>query len=344
MDRLIGPVLLKIFPVARSQVSLPKTVQRILVIRPGGMGDALLLLPSLKQAHKNGRVKIDILCEPRNMAVFQCCPFVHRIFSYQDPFSFLSVFKLNYDAVIDTEQSYFLSALTARLVKAHIRLGFDTFNRGLMFTHPFKYQNSYEAEVFWCLFSTLFGFKKPFSLNQPYLQASDGKANLYSKLNQIICLFPGATTPERHWPSERWASVCNWLLKRGNTPILIGGKMERPSCLEIYNKCKTPGTINLCGQLSIPQTIHLFSRAKKLISTDSGILHLAVVCNLPTVSLFGPSDPAKWGPKGLEDHIIHKNSDCSPCASFGTIPDCPNECICMQKITPEDVISALNSL
>ncbi|MCF6245781.1 MAG: glycosyltransferase family 9 protein [Desulfobacula sp.] len=349
VDRVIGPLLLLITPSSPvhknllGHKNLLELTRKILVIRPGGMGDALLLLPVLKKTSVSRGVTIDILCEPRNKTIFENAEFINKVFSYQNPLSALSLFQHRYDAVIDTEQSYILSAWTARLVPAKLRVGFDTFKRKKMFNRSIAYHANYEADNFWQLFSIVFKFKKPFSFNYPYIKASKTKQSLYNNLENIICLFPGATTHQRHWPEKRWAQVCDHIAARGYTPVLIGGSMEIQSCNKIFADCTAKNIVNLSGELSIAQTVHLFTHAKGLISTDSGILHLGVICNIPTISLFGPSSPKKWGPTGRFDQIIHKGIDCAPCASFGTIPACRNKNACMQKIVVEDVLNAFEN-
>lgn len=345
IDKGLGKLLLEVLPPTRTlEKKSLKKIHRILVIRPGGMGDALLLLPSLKKVYHSGRVTIDVLCEPRNQTVFQACPFLNNIYSYQHPMSFLSVFKNKYDAIIDTEQSHFLSAVTARFVRSKIRAGFDTFNRGKFFTHTVGYQSGYEAENFWRLFAAIFNFNESFDFDFPYLKGSAAKQTLYMDKKNKICLFPGATTIQRHWPEQRWADVCDWIAQKGYTPVLIGGRMENQNCNSIAAYCKTDKVLNLCSQLSIDQTVHLFTKAQALISTDSGILHLGVICDIPTVSVFGPSSPGKWGPKGEKDRIICKEMPCAPCAKFGTIPACKNKNICMTGISVADVIVKLKQI
>jgi len=86
------------------------------------------------------------------------------------------------------------------------------------------------------------------------------------------------------------------------------------------------------------ETTALFDQAKLLISTDSGILHLGVLCNVPTISLFGSGIADKWAPEGEKHIVINKHLDCSPCTKFGTTPPCPNGKACMLKIIPEDII------
>lgn len=343
IDTFIGPVLLKILPAGHNKSKVPIQPKRILVIRPGGMGDAILLLPSLKAISKKyAHVKIDILCEKRNQEIFHAVSFVNQIFSYKKIHDLIKIFRSEYDIIIDTEQSHFLTAIITRLIKSKFSSGFRVNGREKMYTLPTPYsQDTYEAESFWKLVSAALGFEKKFSWDFPYFLQEEPQIPKIPDEQKFICFFPGATTGERLWPPQRWSGVMDWVSKSGWDCVLLGGRQEEVQCKNIINRCTAHNIINLCGQLTIAQTIAVFKKASMLVSTDSGILHLGVICNVPTVSLFGPSSPEKWGPKGLHDQIIHKDFDCAPCALFGTIPPCENKNACMQEIQIEDVIKKI---
>lgn len=350
IDAVIGPVLLRLMSGKYNKSQTPIQPNRILIIRPGGMGDAILLLPSLKAISKKwAHAKIDILCEKRNQEVFYAVPYVNQIFSYKKVHDLLKIFKSKYDVVIDTEQSHFLTAIVTRLIKARdtsgLTSGFKVNKREKTYDLSIPYsQNTYEAESFWNLVGATMGFKEKFSWDFPYFKPE--KTQLPQNLNKqkIICFFPGATTEERLWPKQRWARVMDWVSNSGWTCVLLGGKKEGDQCQSIIKHCTTPNIVNLCSQLTIAQTITLFETAAMLVSTDSGILHLGVTCNIPTISLFGPSSPKKWGPKGQFDQIIYKNIDCAPCALFGTIPPCQNKNICMREIQTDDVLKEIKKM
>ncbi len=345
IDQIIGPVLLKLFPRAVMPKSKASPLKKILIIRPGGMGDALLLLPILKEIDVLFPVKIDILCEPRNETVFKSIPFIHQIFSYKNLKSMMSVFQKKYDAVFDTEQSHFLSAIVTRLVHADITAGFKTRGREKMYNRAMAYSHHiYEAKLFWELFSIVFSLRKPFHFNFPYFIPPKHNQFLSFNEKKIICLFSGATINERLWPEKRWAKVMDWIADRNLKPILIGGLKEYDQCKKIMAYCKTNTGTNLCSKLSISETTALFKQSKLLITTDSGILHLGVLCNVPTISLFGPGIADKWAPQSNHHIVINKMLSCSPCTVFGTTPVCPNEKICMMKIHSDDIIDAARVL
>lgn len=347
-DQIIGPLLLRIIPKEPHGDKRKRLIHpgKILVIRPGGMGDAILLLPVLKAVSKKLKpIKIDILCEPRNQDVFNAVPFVNEILSYKNPIHLMSVFTKQYDIIIDTEQSHFLTAIVTRLLNANLTSGFRVNGRQKMYTISRSYSHDmYEAESFWNIVTKTLNLCMPFSWDFPYFKPVKTTLPFDITLKKYVCFFPGATIDERLWPEERWAKIMDWLTQLDWQCVLLGGKKEHDQCRTILKHCKTGGMINLCSQLTILETTLVLEKSSLLISTDSGILHLGVLANISTLSFFGSGIASKWAPKGNMHSVINKNIDCSPCTKFGTTPPCPNFKACLLQITHGDVINEIKNL
>ena len=79
-------------------------------------------------------------------------------------------------------------------------------------------------------------------------------------------------------------------------------------------------------------------RCRLFVGNDNGPMHMAAALGVPVVGLFGPSDPAEWGPWGKGHHIIYKGLDCRPCFH----PGCSRgEESCMRLITLDEVWEAV---
>ena len=149
LDLVIGRLAAAFIPVPlRKDLFFPLT--SILLIRPGGIGDAVLLAPvitSLKNKYPS--LKITVLAEQRNSGVFALIPTVDTLLCYDRPRELLHALQCNYDVVIDSEQSHRLSAVVARFASAPVKIGFNTNERRRMFTHQIPYlQDDYEAISF----------------------------------------------------------------------------------------------------------------------------------------------------------------------------------------------------
>jgi len=349
IDRLMKPLLRLIPGVSHHNKEI--RCSKMLIIRPGGMGDAALLLPSIKRIkHENPERSIDILCESRNKGVFDCVDYVDHVMCYHDFSSLYRVCTSRYDVVIDTEQSHYLSSILARFIPSLITIGFAVNGRDRLFHKSVDYSHErYEADMFWELFDTLSTEPRPFAWDFPYfrkmnpakcdaLQSFDGISK------KIVCFFPGATVTERLWPVERWAQVIDSVETLGYQAVLLGGKMELDQNREILAQCKSRSVMDMTKRLSLLETTWLFGRSHLLVSTDSGILHLGVLSDIPTLSLFGSGIAAKWAPHGDNHTVITLDLPCSPCTRFGETPPCPHENRCMLGIRSETVIENLKNM
>lgn len=345
IDAWIGPAILALMPRPRHKAVRISSPSRILFIRPGGMGDALLLLPAIKAAsdHFPG-TRVDVLCEKRNKGVFQAVTFVDSIYSYGNILEFTNILTNRYDIVVDTEQSHYLSAVTAKIIRAGVKAGFQVNGRHKFYNISIPYSHSkYEADSFWDLTWKAIGGEKKFCWDYPYFPLSKNKP-LFPSKEKYICLFPGATIEERIWPEQRWSDVAAWIAENGYTCILLGAQKETLQCRNILEMSPGKNILNLCGRLNVADTAALLKNAALLVSMDSGILHLGVLAGTPTVSLFGSGIADKWAPKGPNHICIDKKLPCSPCTKFGTTPPCKNFKACLLQITPEDVIKGIKRL
>lgn len=99
------------------------------------------------------------------------------------------------------------------------------------------------------------------------------------------------------WHAEGWVGLAQWLQERGNGVVLTGGGEpgEIESAAAIAAQMPA-GTINLAGQLCFDETACAIASARLFVGPDTVTTHLAAALGVPTVALFGPSNPVKWGP------------------------------------------------
>ncbi|NVN97913.1 MAG: glycosyltransferase family 9 protein [Geobacteraceae bacterium] len=337
-DALIGTALANLLPVPvkRTKVSITTA----LFIRPGGIGDALLLAPAINVFRKHfPDVCISVLAEKRNAGVFTLIPAVERVYSYDFIKDVIDFHNTQYDIIIDTEQWHRLSAVCSRIIPSIMKIGFNTNNRERMFTDSILYrQTDYEAQSFLNLLKPL-GINEKFDYDTRFLHVPEPvKEQIYNKMGlklPYVTIFPGASIKERRWGLSKFNSLAKHLSNIGILPVIVGGKEDIYSGDIIVN-----GTlgINLAGKTSLTGTAAIISRSKLLISSDSGVLHIAVGLGIPTVSLFGSGIAAKWAPRGDLHKVVHSNQSCAPCTVFGTTPRCDNGVKCLEDINVQDVL------
>ncbi len=348
IDSAVGWIATSFIPAPKQRKPLSLFIS-LLFIRPGGIGDAVLLAPaicSVKHAYPKSR--ITVLAERRNAGIFSLVPEVDEVLCYDQPREFLHALRGCYDVVIDTEQSHRLSAVVARFSSAPVKIGFDTNERRRMFTHPIPYSHDdYEAVSFTNLLE-LFGIETlAVNMETPFLSvpdaASSKAAGLLESLHgePFVAVFPGASIPERRWGVDRFRLVAEVLSVFGIKIVVVGGKEDRQMGAVIADGGLG---LNLAGLTSLSETAAVIQKSSLLLSGDSGVLHVAVGLGVPTVSLFGPGRVKKWAPRGDKHRVINKGLPCSPCTTFGNTPHCPVDARCMSDITVEEVDRAVLEL
>jgi ADP-heptose:LPS heptosyltransferase len=349
LDAAIGRIAASVSP-APLRKKPSSTVTSLLLIRPGGIGDAVLLAPAINALKKTfPSAHITILAERRNAGIFLLIPGVDKLLCYDSPREMFRALQGRYDVVIDTEQWHRLSAVVARVVSTPVKIGFDSNERRRMFTHAIPYSHDdYEAVSFAHLLEVL-GIGAETGV--PFLSIPVADSVYASKLlglfhdKLFVTIFPGASITERQWGADRFRLVAEALSESGIKIVVVGGKEDRKQDRKQGEVISGGGlALNLAGMTSLPETAAVIQKSALLLSGDSGVLHIAAGLGVPTVSLFGPGRAKKWAPRGERHIIINKELPCSPCTTFGNTPPCPNNVRCMRDITIDEVVNAVTML
>ena len=347
LDAVLGPALCAAFsrvqraPEARTLRDFPGG--RVLVVRPGGIGDAALLLPTLRalRAAAPGSA-VDVLCESRNAPVFELSGLADRILRDDAaPFAALRALRRGgYAAVLDTEQFHRFSAVLAAWTRAPLRVGFNVAPARLgLYTHtvPYDLQGPEDAQ-FGRILAAALGVPAvglpPRSGTIPPDRIPPPPEGLPER---FVAIHPGGSVPCKRWGAERYAALASALRERAGLPcVLVGAEADRPAAARIAREA---GAVDLCGRLDLAGTAAVLARAETLVGPDSGIAHLAVAAGARAVVLFGPGDPLKWGPPPDRGVALREPLPCSPCSMFGYTKPCRANA-CMAALSVERVLAA----
>ncbi|PLY03582.1 MAG: lipopolysaccharide heptosyltransferase II [Desulfuromonas sp.] len=347
IDKYLGRFICSVLPSPRNVQF--GSVGKVLIVRPGGIGDAVHLIPAIKALkEKYPDAVVDILAEKRNCQVFDLCPEINAVHVYDQPSGLMNIFRQSWDLVIDTEQWHLLSAVVARLARSSWKIGFDTNERRRMFTHPVHYRHDcYEVDSFLVLLKPLgvdsgFNYQESF-LTLPASSRQAAKAQL-SQLHDktIIAIFPGASIAERRWGASKFHALAKSIAEKGYLVVVIGGPEDKAPGDRIVGSL--PNALNLAGSCTLVESAAIISCSRLLVSGDSGVLHIGVGLGKPTVSLFGPGNAKKWAPRGDRHRVLEKQIACSPCTKFGYTPKCHIGVKCMREITVNEVFTAAMEL
>jgi ADP-heptose:LPS heptosyltransferase len=112
----------------------------------------------------------------------------------------------------------------------------------------------------------------------------------------LTVIHPGAKAAVRRWPPDRFAAVARRLADRGHRVVVTGSAGERDIAVGVAAGAGLPGRAVLAGRTPVAELAALVAHARLVISGDTGIAHLATAYRTPSVVLFGPMPPARWGP------------------------------------------------
>jgi heptosyltransferase-2 len=157
----------------------------------------------------------------------------------------------------------------------------------------------------------------------------------------MIGLSPfAAHGPAKEWPGERFAALARGIqrLSPDIQVLIFASEGEREKGAAIAGAA--PGTVNLAGRLTLRQSMAAMSLCSLFISNDSGLMHVAAALALPTIALFGPTQPHKTSPLHSEIRLFHKPVECAPCNHR----ECPTDHGCMRGIEVDEVLEAADEM
>jgi heptosyltransferase-3 len=163
----------------------------------------------------------------------------------------------------------------------------------------------------------------------------------------------------KRWSFEGWIEVIHWLRARGFAVVFSGGpaQAERDYAERVAAATGEP-VLNLVGRLSFGESAELYRRARLYIGPDTGATHVAAATGTPTLAIFGPSDPVRWGPwpRGWpadrdpwplrgSDHkgnvyLLQGEGACVPCREEGCDRHIASASACLTGLPANRVIAA----
>ncbi len=236
------------------------------------------------------------------------------------------------------------SALAAWWWRAERRVGFDTDGRRLFLTDriplpsPRRHQVEEYAAVLEAAEIKISEDLAPIWRlpERPAMRAEvDGllaEAGV-AAASRLVGLHLGAAFgPSKLWRAESFGQLATRLELIGFVPLLLGSSEDTETALTVARAaaCSLPSLVGRDRPALLPW---LLSRLTCLVSGDTGVAHLAAALGVPTVTLFGPTDPRLTAPRGPRARVLYRAVPCSPCF----LPRCPIDHICLKSIEVDEV-------
>jgi len=242
------------------------------------------------------------------------------------------------------------SALQAFGSRAKQRIGYRRDGRSLLLTHAYTSRIDLKHEHhrgYYLDMLRQYGLETPFDeveLVAPKALQDQASALLKEKgldAAKVVCVAPGAQFGgAKRYPAESYADVLTKLSRDGWDIVVLGTSAERDiatQCLrDVNERCW-----NAAGETSLTEALSLVSVTKLMLCNDSGLMHVAAGLGIPTVCMFGATDPDRTSPSGKRVKVLYQPADCSPCLKR----ECEVEGQpCMKNITPDMVYQACEGL
>lgn len=339
---------------------------RVLIVKTSSMGDVLHTLPALTDAQQAfPEVQFDWVLEPGFAEIPRWHPAVREIFPVSirhwrkhfwqslwqgDIKKQLSALRqTQYDIVLDA-QGLIKSACLTRLAKGK-RLGLD-FSSARERIASLAYQGRYHVpkdqhavERVRQLFAKALGYSLPVD---PPNYGIDKTRLVPAPFDENYLVFlHGTTWATKHWPEIYWQALAHLAAKENHLVLLPwGSEQERLRAISIQENAIRQGcdvVPKVLPKLSLSEITSVIAKAKGVVAVDTGLGHIAAAMAVPTVSLYGATDPKLTGAYGPSQYHFCAKYACSPCLSrachqqgqFAVTPPC------FESLSPQKVWQTL---
>lgn len=351
---------------------LGSTELRVLVIKTSSLGDVIHTLPALTDAARAiPGIRFDWVVEEGfreiptwHPAVDQVLPVAIRRWRKNLWQTFKSgewrrfkqrLRETRYDLVIDA-QGLLKSAWLTRYVKAPVA-GLDRdsvreplasrfYDRRLAVA-----RGQHAVERLRQLFAMALGYDLPNAMGDYGLRREQWPSQLPAPA--YVVFLHGTTWDTKHWPEHYWRELAERLaLARIEVRLPWGNPAEQARAQRIATGLKN---VHILPKLNLAGVAAILAEAKACVAVDTGLGHLAAALDVPTVSLFGPTNPGLTGAYGKGQEHLGSDFPCAPClqkkctyqptpedqARFDLKREWP---LCFTRLNPERVASRLSAM
>ena len=329
--------------------------QRILLILHGSVGDvtrALPLVGLLRAGYPKAFIAWSV--EPASAPLLEGNSAIDEVIRFDRGQWWKSfggflrhIRRRKFDLVLDL-QRHFKSGVISRLSGAPLRLGFhrgDSKEFNWLFNNSSipRYGDSIPKIEHYLKFAEFLGLPSA-PLHWDFGLTDGERAGADAHLSDISGPFAVLFLATR-WQSKNWfadqIAACADLLRREHqlAVVLLGGAAER-ALAEQALALALPGVVSLAGRTSLREAVGIIARAKLAVGPDTGLMHIAAALNVPVISLWGATDPARTGPYGFAGLAIKGRAPCSPCYR----KHCSIGRQCMRSIATAEIAAKVSAI
>jgi heptosyltransferase-2 len=323
---------------------------KIVLVRPGGIGDGVLCLPVAAAIRRSlPQARIIFLTSPSVAPLFQHHPDIDEILTVtgkERVRELVTLFTRAIDAAVFLMPFHklMLAAFLAR-VPLRVATGYrwHSFLANRRIYEHRKGFSKHESEYNLSLLTGL-GIE-PGPLRRPILVLTQAEREwahhrLRDLPNPRMLIHPGGVSPRR-WRSQHYWDLACRCVKQGWGVVFTGNADERSRLLDDVPEAGEaakwlPGVVNLMGTLTLRELMGVVASVQAVVSGSTGPAHVAAALGVPTVSLFDPrrmSAPIRWKPLGTGYILQPEVPTCEKCIYEA----CPYW-DCLDRITVDQVV------
>ena len=345
-----SPITLSDAPSAPAKL----TAANIILIQSAFLGDSLLTLPLARDIKAElPNCRLTVLTLPATADIFRRSPWVDEVIpddkrgehgGLSGPLRLAKQIKAKgFDLALIPHRSL-RSALIAWLAGVPERVGFSSSAGRLFLTRavPFTWL-MHDLERNRALLKALGTELKPRQGESIYLTQDAAESRVIAERlakvgvppgQVLVGVHPGSAWPTKRWPGTRYAELCRRLLSSGRRAVLVGGPKDAGLCAKIAAES---GALDWSAKTDLNELKALMGRLSLFITNDSGPMHLAAACGVPTLAIFGPTTrELGFFPYGPNHRVLESDLPCRPCGLHGA-KACPQgHFLCMLLITADE--------
>jgi ADP-heptose:LPS heptosyltransferase len=331
----------------RPRRGAPAGPRRALIVKWCCLGDAVVSLYAIREyKRRHPGISLEALVSSRIAEVYRGAPWIdtvhvlpvtgHRLArELADPGLWKRllglVFRLRgrrFAEMVDLELYRAHGALLKRLLGIPWSRGFSV-EGALDKGHDFQVDLPRDMPEWKCFYRVL-GLEPPERAPEPlYARAAPRGRGGKRRIGMVYG--SSFNWPQKKWPWEHFARLARDLHGQGHEVVLFGSVLERGESRRIREAAGVP-VEDTSGRLDYAGLLEAVAGCDLVVGNDTGTLHLAAACGVPTVTLFGPTDPRKWNPL-TSTAVYLEDLPCRPCYYLGSMPAC-GHFDCLRKLQP----------
>lgn len=306
-----------------NKIIYPRTMNSILIVHQGAIGDFILSLPAIEAIHCfYPGAHFSFIAHPGIVEIIQGRTYFKQVFDCSDR-CWTSLYNSEgkvagavHDLLRHVESTFVFGRPASQIIADNLA---NSLGNSAHRLDPFPEPHlGFSVAEYQCRQLEKIGIPAtppPDVIIAPphhtVLEAGDFLSRNLGAKERLILLHPGSGGKQKLWAFSGWLSVINKLSAHSTLRFaLLQGPADAGIVQHLRSQLESQSLIPV-ENWQLGKLAALMRESDLYLGNDSGITHLAAACGIPTIALFGPTDPRIWGPQGPQVSVIRWQPDAS---------------------------------